>query len=432
VKQLKNIVVGLLGFGNVGKGFAAVLEKNKAHIESTLGCGITIKKILVRNPDKYKDTIVPASLFTSNAEEILADPEIQIVIELIGGVQPACDYISKALQQGKHVVTANKAVIALHGKELFELADKHKVSIRYEASVGGGIPIIASLTKSLAANEIEEIVGIINGTTNYILTRMDQEGMSFQEALAEAQEKGFAEADPTSDIEGEDAAYKLSILTHVAFGVDINPREIPCVGIKQISEREIDFARQLGYKIKLLATVRKNGGSLDVHVHPALVPVEHPLAAVNNEFNALYVKGNAVGQLMLYGKGAGPLPTASAVWSDVLEMAKVIQNQIEETNTIKVKNGFKPGHISSGSNAYYIRLQVTDRPGVLGKIATSFGRNNVSLESVVQRGRGGKSVPLIFITHEAEWDKLEAALNEIKQLDTVEEVASILMVQSRS
>jgi homoserine dehydrogenase len=169
-----------------------------------------------------------------------------------------------------------------------------------------------------------------------------------------------------------------------------------------------------------------------VHVHPALVPVEHPLAAVNNEFNALYVKGNAVGQLMLYGKGAGPLPTASAVWSDVLEMAKVIQNQIEETNTIKVKNGFKPGHISSGSNAYYIRLQVTDRPGVLGKIATAFGRNNVSLESVVQRGRGGKSVPLIFITHEAEWDRLDAALNEIKQLSTVEEVASILMVQSRS
>lgn len=430
--QLNNIVVGLLGFGNIGKGFATVLEENKAQIESTLGCGITIKKILVREPDKYKNTIVPETLFTANADEILTDPEIQIVIELIGGVQPACDYITKALKQGKHVVTANKAVIALHGKELFALADKNSVSMRFEASVGGGIPIIASLTKSLAANEIEEIVGIINGTTNYILTRMDQEGMSFEDALAEAQAKGFAEADPTSDIEGEDAAFKLSILTHVAFGVDVNPGDMPCVGIGQISEKEIDFAKQLGYKIKLLATVRKNGGSLDVHVHPTLVPFEHPLAAVNNEFNALYVRGNAVGELMLYGKGAGPLPTASAVWSDVLEVVKIVRSQIHETNTISIKSGFKPGIIGSGSNAYYIRLQVTDQPGVLGKISTAFGRNNVSLESVVQRGRGGKSVPLIFITHEAEWDRLDAALNEIKKLSTVEEVASILMVQRRS
>lgn len=429
---MNNIVVGLLGFGNIGTGFAAVLEENRAQIENTLGCGITIKKILVRDTDKYKNSIVPHSLFTSNTEEILTDPEVQVVIELIGGVQPAYDYIAKALENKKHVVTANKAVIALHGKELFALADENQVSIRYEGSVGGGIPIIGSLTKSLAANEVQEIVGIINGTTNYILTRMDEEGMSFQDALKEAQAKGFAEADPTSDIEGEDAAYKLSILTHVAFGVNVNPREVPCVGIGQISEKEIDFAKQLGYRIKLLSTVRKNGDSLDVHVHPTLVPFEHPLAAVSNEFNALFVRGNAVGELMLYGKGAGSLPTASAVWGDVLEVVKIIHNQIHDKNSIDIKNGFKPGIISSGCNAYYIRLQVTDQPGVLGKIAATFGRNDISLESVVQRGRGGKSVPLIFVTHEAPWDKLDAALNEIKKFSTVEEVASILMVQSRS
>ena len=234
---MNNIVVGLLGFGNIGTGFAAVLEENRAQIENTLGCGITVKKILVRDTDKYKNSIVPHSLFTSNAEEILTDPEVQVVIELIGGVQPAYDYIAKALENKKHVVTANKAVIALHGKELFALADENQVSIRYEGSVGGGIPIIGSLTKSLAANEVQEIVGIINGTTNYILTRMDEEGMSFQDALKEAQAKGFAEADPTSDIEGEDAAYKLSILTHVAFGVNVNPRRY-LVGIGQILRRK--------------------------------------------------------------------------------------------------------------------------------------------------------------------------------------------------
>jgi homoserine dehydrogenase len=432
VNALDKVVVGLLGFGNVGTGFAAILKENRVQIEDTLGCSISIKKILVREPGKYKDTMMPEELFTSNTNEILADPEIQIIIELIGGVQPAYDYITQALKHGKHVVTANKAVIALYGKELFALADQNGVSIRFEGSVGGGIPIIASLTKSLAANQIEEIVGIINGTTNYILTRMDETGMSFEDALQEAQAKGFAEADPSSDIEGEDAAFKLAILAHVAFGVHVSPKEIPCSGINQISEKEIDFAKQLGYKIKLLAAVRRNNGSLDIHVHPTLVPFEHPLAAVSNEFNALFINGNAVGQLMLYGKGAGALPTGSAVFGDVMEVVQIIRNPIRVENSFVNRHRFVPKIIGSGSSAYYIRLQVADRPGVLGKITTAFGRNGVSLESVVQRGRGGSSVPLIFVTHEAERDKLNAALNEIREMNTVEEVASILMVQRKS
>jgi len=429
---MKNIIVGLLGFGNVGSGFAAILKENMNQITNTLGCSIIIKKVLVRNLAKYKNAPIPEELFTTNADEIITDPEIDIVVELIGGIRPAYDYIKKALEHHKHVVTANKAVIALYGRELFDLADKSCVSIKFEGSVGGGIPIIATLTKSLAANKIEEIVGIINGTTNYILTRMEESGMNFEDALSEAQAKGFAEANPTSDIEGEDAAYKLAILTHVAFGVEVSPGEIPYIGIRQISEKEIAYAKQLGYKIKLLATVRRNNGSLDIHVHPTLVPFEHPLASVNYENNALYIKGSAVGELMLYGKGAGSLPTGSAVISDVMEAAGIIQNRIQTKNSFASRYQFTPKAISSGASAYYIRLQVTDQPGVLGSITTAFGRNGVSLESVVQRGRGGSSVPLIFVTHETPWDKLEAALEEIKKLNSVEEVASILMVHKQS
>ena len=429
---MKQINVGLLGFGNIGTGFAAILEENRVQIESTLRCSIQIKKILVREPEKYRDIVMPYELFTADADEILSDPEIHVIVELIGGVHPAYDYILAALKQHKHVVTANKAVMALYGKELFDVAEENKVSIRFEGSVGGGIPVIGSLTRSLAANQIEEIVSIINGTTNYILSQMDEAEMSFEDALKEAQSKGFAEADPASDISGEDAVYKISILTHVAFGVNVSPSAIPCTGIERISGKEMEFAKQLGYRIKLLATVRKNNGSLDIHVHPALVPFEHPLASVNHENNALYVKGNAIGELMLYGKGAGSLPTGSAVLSDVMEIVGIIKNDIHEVNVYTSRYQFEPKVISAGTNAYYIRLQVTDQPGVLGKITTAFGRCDISLESVVQRGRGGSSVPLIFVTHETGRDKLDAALKEISELDAVEEVASILMVQRKA
>lgn len=429
---MKNIKIGLLGFGNIGTGFTAVLEENKDQIKSMLGSTIQIEKVLVREPEKYKGTTIPEEAFTANADEVLLDPEIDIVVELIGGVHPAFEYISTALKQGKHVVTANKAVMALYGRELFELAESSRVSIRFEGSVGGGIPIIASLTKSLASNQIEEIVGIINGTTNYILSRMDEAEMDFEEALSEAQSKGFAEADPASDISGEDAAYKISILAHVAFGVVVNPSNILFTGIEKVTKKDMEYARQLGYRIKLLAVVRKNNGSLDIGVHPTLVPFEHPLAAVNHENNALYIKGNAVGELMLYGKGAGSLPTGSAVLSDVMEVVHIIQNGIHEKSWYASRYQFEPKTISSGTAAYYIHLQVADKPGVLGKITTVFGKSGISLESVVQRGWGDSNVPLILITHETEGDKLDAALKEISELDAVEEIASILMVQKES
>lgn len=428
---LNSINIGLLGFGNIGMGVIEILDKNKALIESTLNCSIIVKKILIRDLSKYRDTMVSKNIFTALADDILLDPEIDIVVELMGGVHPAYDFIKKALGERKHIVTANKAVIALYGQELFELARSNGVSIRFEGSVAGGIPVIAAMTKSLAANSIEEVVGIINGTTNYILTRMDESGMSFEDALIEAQKKGFAEADPSSDIEGEDAAFKLSILTYVAFGIKVHPEDIPREGIKRISEREIDYAKQLGYKVKLLASVKRKQQGIEIHVHPTLVPYQHPLAAVNYEYNALYIKGNAVGELMLYGKGAGTLPTGSAVMGDIMEIIQRINSHLKGDTDYIAKDMAIPKIIGEGTGAYYIRLQVADRPGVLGKITTAFGNNGISLESVVQRGRGDMSVPLIFVTHEVERDKLDIALKEIEALETVEEVASILRVQRK-
>lgn len=428
---MEKVIVGLMGFGNIGSGFAAILEENKEQIECSLSRSIVIKRILVKDPENFTDLNITEEYFTGNADLILNDPEIDIVVELIGGVHPAYEYITRAIESGKHVVTANKAIMAIYGRELFALADKNRVSIRFEGSVGGGIPIIASLTRSLAGNQIEEIVGIINGTTNYILTRMYESNMSFQDALSEAQAKGFAEADPSSDIEGEDAAYKISILTHVAFGVYVKPEDIPCTGIGQISETEIEFANELGYKIKLLATVRRNNanGSLDIHVHPTLVPFEHPLSSINHEFNALFIKGNAIGDLMLYGKGAGSLPTGSAVVGDVMEIVRIMKNDVFEEKLYTSRYHIEPTSISLGASAYYLRFKVKDKPGVLGKITTTFGKSDISLQSVVQKGRGGSSVDLTLITHEAKRDRLDAALNEIRKIDEVEKVSSILMVQ---
>jgi homoserine dehydrogenase len=370
-------------------------------------------------------------MLTTNFDDILLDEDIQIIVELIGGLHPAYEYMRKAIEMGKHVVTANKAVIAFYGRELIQLANERNVLLRFEGSVGGGIPIIAALTRSLAANEIETVVGIINGTTNYILTQMTRYGMDFKTALKLAQEKGYAEADPTSDVEGEDAAFKLSILAFIAFGVQVPPQDIPREGITRISEKEIQYAAQLGYTIKLLAAAKKHDGKLDLHVHPALVPNTHPLAAVNDEFNALFIKGDAVGELMMYGKGAGSLPTGSAVVGDIMDVASAMMSG--RTVPYTYRNAREKLHINGeGEGEYYIRLEVVDRPGVLGKISTVLGNYGVSIASVVQRGRGERVVPLVLITHKVDRKRLNLALEEIKKFDVVEEVASILRVESHS
>lgn len=428
---MDSIKIALLGLGNVGRGVWKILHGHRDMIREYVGVPIEIKKVLVRDIHKKRDIDVPSHILTTKFDDILFDEDIHIIVELMGGLNPAYQYIRKAIEKGKHVVTANKAVIASYGKELIQLANQRNVLLRFEGSVGGGIPIIAALTKSLAANEIETVVGIINGTTNYILTQMTRYEMDFNTALKLAQEKGYAEADPTSDVEGEDAAFKLSILAFIAFGVQVPPQDIPREGITRISEKEIQYAAQLGYTIKLLAVAKKHDGKLDLHVHPTLVPITHPLAAVNDEFNALFVKGDAIGELMMYGKGAGSLPTGSAVVGDIMDVSCAMMSGFREPYAYR--NVREDLYINGeGEGEYYVRLEVVDQPGVLGKISTVLGNYGVSIASVVQRGRGERVVPLVLITHRVERKKLDLALEEIKKFDVVEEVASILRVESHS
>ncbi|MFZ5966634.1 MAG: homoserine dehydrogenase [Bacillota bacterium] len=426
---MEKVKIGMLGLGNVGTGVWEIMQSNYDKMKDYVGRDFEITRILVRNPEKARNGLLTKDTLTTRVEDILEDAEIKLIIEVMGGLQPAYAYIKQALSSGKHVVTANKALISVHGKELIELAQEKGVNLLFEASVGGGIPIIASLSHSLAANEIDEIVGILNGTTNYILTQMTKQGMNFDDALKQAQEKGYAEADPTSDVEGEDAAFKLSILTSIAFDTRVVSQDIPREGITKVSKIDIAYAAQLGYTIKLLAAAKRRDGNLELHVHPTLIPSQHPLAAVDNEFNALFVKGNAVGDLMLYGKGAGSLPTGSAVMGDVLRVVKHIH----------IENGFKQKQaktvqplqvIGEGIGEYYVRLMVTDKPGVLGKIASTFGSYGISLASVVQTDQGQDVIPLVFITHQVERKELDRALEVINNFGEVAGISSILKVES--
>ncbi len=426
---MKDIHIGLLGLGNIGKGVYRILETNKNPIQNHIGANLKIQKILVRDIHKNRDIDVAQELLTEDAYEIINDPKIDMIVEVLGGIHPPYEYIKESLQNKKHVVTANKAVIATHGEELLKIAKENGVELRYEASVGGGIPIINTLTQSLSANQIDEMVGIINGTTNYILTQMAESGMDFDDALKLAQQKGYAEADPTSDIEGEDVAFKLSILISTAFGIQIPPESIPRAGITKISKQDIEYASQLGYKIKLLAVAKKQDNDFEFHVHPTLIPTHHPLASVSNEFNALFVRGNAVGELMLYGKGAGSMPTGSAVVGDMIEISKIMGTDYQCGNPV-VGDKSTLNLIGEGSSQYYLHIQVIDKPGVLGRIATTFGRHGISLESVVQRTRGEASVPLVFITHEVDRSRLNQALEEIQSDEMIQEIKSILRVEN--
>jgi len=421
--------IAILGMGNVGTGVYQILQENKDEIFKYLGSDIEVSKVLVRTINKDRRVSINNEILTDDFDDILMDKDIKIVVELMGGIDPSYEYIKKAISHGKHIVTANKAIMATHGKELNTLAKKNGVFIKYEASVGGGIPIINTLMESLAANKIEEIIGIINGTTNYILTQMTNEDLSFESALKLAQDNGYAEADPTSDIEGEDAAFKISILTSIAYGINISSSAIEREGITKIKKSDIEYATELGYKIKLLAVSKRNEDGLEIYVYPALVPNEHPLAAINNEFNALFVRGNAVGELLLCGKGAGSLPTGSAVLADILSVAKAIKNDLG--NNVEADDIEKSIEVKGiGKSQYYIRLQVVDKPGVLGNIAMNFGKYGISLDSVVQKGKDERTVPLVFITHDVEKEVLDKALEEVKDYEYIEKIATILKVEN--
>jgi homoserine dehydrogenase len=321
-KELINI--GLMGFGNIGTGTYTTLEMNRDLIRKRTGIDFEITKILEKDVDRKRDIVVSKDKFTQDPDDLFSDPDIDIVVELLGGIQPATDFMLRAMEHGKHVVTANKAAVAANYDILREAAEKNKVMFRYEASVGGGIPILNALTTALRANSFIEILGILNGTTNYILSQMTDFGLEYEDVLKVAQEKGFAEADPTADVEGIDVANKLSILISLVFGIRVPPASIPTEGITKITKDDIKRAAKTGNKIKLIATAKKENGNLTYSVRPTLIPLSHPLAGVNNEFNAIFVKGNAVDELMFYGKGAGPLPTGSAVMGDVIEIGTAI------------------------------------------------------------------------------------------------------------
>ncbi|MBR6701443.1 MAG: homoserine dehydrogenase [Firmicutes bacterium] len=429
---MKNVKVGLLGLGNVGKGTYKILTQNSEKISVFSNSKIDIAKILVSDVNKKRDIDVPKDILTTDAYQIINDPQIDVIVELLGGIDTAYEYIKASLESGKHVVTANKAVIATHGMELMNIAKENRVLLLHEASVAGGIPIITAMMKPLCGNEFQEIIGIVNGTTNYILTQMSENNMEYEVALKQAQEKGFAEADPTSDVEGEDAAYKLTILMLIAFGVYVDPKIIPREGITKISKEDIEFASQFGYKLKLLAGAKNSSGRLKYYVYPTLVPDSHPLASVNNEFNALFIKGDAVGELMFYGKGAGSMPTGSAVVGDVVSVAKCIGTDLLDVTPSQPYPITEEELELTGESKsmYYINFLVGDEPGALGKVSTTFGNHGISIQSVMQRSRGLADVPVVYILHETKRYQLDDALAEITQNKYVKEITSILRVLS--
>lgn len=423
------IHIALLGMGTVGTGVVKILSNNAPSIEKKVGAPVVIKKILVRNPNKTRDIATDAQLVT-NFDEILNDPDIKVVVEIMGGELPAKDYMLAALNAGKHVITANKDVVAKHGRELFEAAEENHTDFLFEASVGGGIPIIRPLKQCLAANKISNIMGIVNGTTNYMLTKMTNEKMDYSDVLAEAQSKGYAEADPTADVGGYDAARKIAILASIGFGARITFDDVYVEGITNITIEDIEYARELGYVIKLLAVAKQDEQGINVRVHPAFLPSTHPLAAVNDVFNAIFIKGDAVGETMFYGRGAGELPTASAVTADIIDVARDIRHNVSSRILCTCFEQKPIYPVSKTESPYYIRLLVEDKPGVLAAIAGAFGAQQVSLHSVIQKRKVGSTTELVLITYRVSDESIRLAMNTLLGMSIVSKVGNVIRVEA--
>ncbi len=423
------INVGLLGMGTVGRGVYRILKDNRAGIEQKVGAPVDIKKILVRDPDKDRGLELEQGLLTTEAGEIINNPDIDIVVEVLGGINPALEYSLRALKQGKSLVTANKDMIAAHGKELFQAAGENGCDLFFEASVAGGIPVIRPLKECLAANRIRQVIGIVNGTTNYMLTRMSKEGLTFDEALAQAQALGYAEADPTADVAGHDAARKMAIIASIAFNTRVSLEQVFLEGITRITTEDIKYAAELNYVVKLLGIAKESDDGIEVRVHPALLPEDHPLAPVDDVYNAIHVSGDAVGDVMFFGRGAGELPTASAVVGDVMSAARYKLRDVSGMSscTCYGEKYVKPMGLTS--TKYYIRLNVADRPGVLASIAFVFGNNDVSLASVIQKHTTGQAAEIVLVTHRVLEKNLQDALRIIKELSTVNEVSNVIRVE---
>ncbi len=427
------INVGLLGAGTVGGGVLAVMKDNAEIIEKKIGKKIKITKVFGRDIQKLQEQYGDEYIYTTNIDDILEDPEIDIVVELLGREHPAKEYIAHAFEKGKNVVTANKDVLAKYGKELFPLAAEKNCDFMFEGSVCGGIPIIQPLKTSLAANKITSIMGIVNGTTNYMLTKMSNEHLDYADVLKEAQNKGYAESDPTADVGGFDAARKLAILASIAFNTRISLDDVQVEGIENVSLRDITNAAELGYAIKLLAIAKNDPEhGISVRVHPTMLPLSHPLAGVNDVYNAVFVTGDAVGEAMFMGLGAGRMPTASAVCGDIIDVARNMQHG--ETGRISC-TCFEDKKLCSLENMCspcYIRMHVMDKPGALAAIAAAFGAQNVSLRNVVQKNKMGDEAEIVVITHNVSEFNLQMAVQTLKALPVVNEVCSVIRVEDSS
>jgi homoserine dehydrogenase len=432
---MDRICVGLLGFGTVGSGTAKILLENKDVIESRLGTSLELKWIADLDIETDRGVAVDSKVLTTDAHAVIDDPDVEIVVELIGGYDPAKTFILRAIEQGKQVVTANKALLASYGDEIFSAALEKGVEIGFEASVGGGIPLIQSIKEGLVANRIRGLFGILNGTANYILTKMTDEGSSFADVLKEAQDLGYAELDPTFDVEGIDAAHKLTILLSIAYGVPIDFDAVYTEGISRITPLDIQFIKDFGYRVKLLAISKDDGEAIEARVHPTLIPADSLLASVNEAFNALYVTGDAVGDIMLYGPGAGMMPTGSAVVSDVVALARnILHNAVGRVPPVGYQpTALKPRRMKSIEELqvqYYFRFSVEDRPGVLSKISGILGNHEISIQSVHQQGRDQLgAVPIVMITHEAKEAAVQQALREIDGLGMVKGKTMLIRIE---
>jgi len=427
------INVGIIGFGTVGTGTAKILLENNDVIEEKTGLQINLQSIADLDIERDRGVKLPEGVLTREVSDVIDNPDIQVVVELIGGIQPAKDFILRALKNGKHVVTANKALLATEGKEIFEVAEKNSVSVGIEAAVAGGIPIIKVLKESLVANRILSIYGIINGTSNYILTKMTEDGIDFSDALKEAQSLGYAEADPTLDIEGFDTAHKLTIISSLAFGIPLSYDKIHIEGITKLTLQDIEFAGELGYKIKLLAITKAVNGEVELRVHPTMIPENYLISRVDGVLNAVYVMGDAVGETLYYGRGAGDMPTGSAVVSDIVEIAGDIKNKGGSTHGIEFigkRSDLKIKAIGDIESMYYFRFTALDRPGVLSRISGILGEYNIGIAAVIQKGRrAGAAVPLVVLTHKARERDVQKALQEIDRLDVVADRTAFIRVE---
>jgi homoserine dehydrogenase len=428
------IGVGILGFGTVGTGTAHILLKNRHILKERCGVDIKLKKIADLDITRDRGIKIPMDILTTHSDEVISDPDIHIVVELIGGTTIAKEFILKAIRKGKHVVTANKALLATHGIEIFRAAEKAGVEIGFEASVAGGIPIIKVLREGLVANRIRAVYGIINGTTNYILTKMTTEKAEYSQVLKEAQKLGYAEADPTYDVEGIDSAHKLAIIASLAFGSQYHLKDVYREGISWISPMDIEFAQELGYTLKLLGITKETNGRVELRVHPTMLPVDFLLSKVDGVFNAVYVEGDAVGSTLYYGRGAGDLPTGSAVVSDIADISR----HIVSSSAGKFPGFFKTAkpmplmNMEDVTSMYYFRFSAIDKPGVLSKISGILGKHNISIASVIQKDRHeGKAVPLVVLTHRAREKDVMRAVKEINRLQIVAGRAVYIRVEGK-